>query len=170
MQLDVFQVISDWHHFAIIQLTHLKDFSATSEWISGALGISRHLASDAWDRLCRLNLVRKSESGEWKPAEEYVSTPDGVPSDAIKNFHEQLLMKAVGGIRELDLEDRDFSTTVFAMDRRRMKEARDRIRAFTDELSRDLLHGSPKSKLSQVMSLSVQLMSLTPALRRKNKK
>ncbi|HVK62126.1 MAG TPA: TIGR02147 family protein, partial [Bdellovibrionales bacterium] len=57
IQLDVFKVISDWHHFAILELTLVDGFRSDSAWIAKKLGISAHEVKAAIDRLVTLELL-----------------------------------------------------------------------------------------------------------------
>jgi uncharacterized protein (TIGR02147 family) len=40
LSLELFKVIADWYHYAILELTFLPEFKPTAAWIAGKLGIS----------------------------------------------------------------------------------------------------------------------------------
>src|SRR5262249_41639681 len=71
---DHFQVISDWYHFAILELAVVNDFEPTSRWISKALGISVGEAQAAIDRLIRIGYVSVDSTGKWKIREAHTTT------------------------------------------------------------------------------------------------
>ncbi len=54
---DSFQMISDWYHFAILELASIEEFDPHPRWISDKLGISLAEAKDATERLIRLGYV-----------------------------------------------------------------------------------------------------------------
>ena len=47
LDLDAFQVISDWYHYAILELASTKDCKASPSYISDRLGIPSDQASHA---------------------------------------------------------------------------------------------------------------------------
>ena len=59
LQIDIFNLISDWHHYAILSLGDIKPNRANPKWISAQLGITLRDASNAFDRLLRLGLIKK---------------------------------------------------------------------------------------------------------------
>ena len=63
--VDAFKVISDWYHYAILELTYLDHFQPDLKWISNALGITVHEARDAKERLMRLDFLTINEEGRW---------------------------------------------------------------------------------------------------------
>lgn len=160
LQLDVFQVVSDWYHFAILQLIKLPGWPKSGEsipWISKRLGISRVEASSALDRLERLELVEKKD-GRYQVTSDYVFSSDGVPSEAIRKFHRQVLEKAIGAQGTQSLEDREFRTALFPICREDLPKAKKRMRefqkAFVDRVSAT---ESP----DRVYCFSMQLFNLT---------
>ncbi|RYZ63836.1 MAG: TIGR02147 family protein, partial [Proteobacteria bacterium] len=71
---DQFSVISDWIHFAILNLTKLENAPQDYAAISERLGITETKATSAVDRLLRLGLLEKNSSGEWKRTFSRVNT------------------------------------------------------------------------------------------------
>ena len=54
---DTSAVISEWHHYAILELTRLQHFKPDSRWIARVLGIEADLVNLALSRLLRLGLL-----------------------------------------------------------------------------------------------------------------
>ena len=64
LDLDRFQLVSDWHHFAILHLFELKDFVSDIDWIAHRLELDRKLVGEAVARLEKAGLVlRDRKSG-----------------------------------------------------------------------------------------------------------
>ena len=61
--LDAFQVISDWYHLAIVELANTPDFRGEPYGIARSLGISVVEARAALERLLRLGMLARSDSG-----------------------------------------------------------------------------------------------------------
>ena len=60
LSLDLFRCISDWHHYAILELTFVEGFDSDPKWLASQLGISNAEALYAVDRLLQ---VRTSWNG-----------------------------------------------------------------------------------------------------------
>jgi uncharacterized protein (TIGR02147 family) len=129
LTLDSFQVISDWYHYAILELTLVHDFKSDPKWIARRLGISDHIVNAAIDRLKRLDLLIE-KNGRLCATSGFTASPSGIPSDALKKFHRQLLEKAVSSIHLQTVDERDISHVVLAVDRSQVKEAQEEIKKF----------------------------------------
>lgn len=129
LSLDAFQVISDWHHYAILELVAVDGFVNKPKWIAQRLGISDHVATAAIERLKRLDLLEE-KNGRLQATDTFTATPSDVPSDALKKFHKQLLEKALTALHLQKVEERDISHLVLAVDRGQLKEAKETIRKF----------------------------------------
>jgi uncharacterized protein (TIGR02147 family) len=62
---DTASVISEWHHYAILELTRLRDFKPDSRWIAQVLGITPDLVNLALSRLLRLGLLEMVDRHRW---------------------------------------------------------------------------------------------------------
>ncbi len=156
LSLDGFHVISDWYHYAILELSLTKDFQSDSEWIARALGISPHVARAAVERLLRLDLLVE-KGGVLRAADEFTASPDGIPSEIIRKFHRQILTKALAAIDLQTVEERDLTSMVMAVDSRRLAEAKADIKKF--RRSFDAKFGASGAK-DRVYCLSIQFFNL----------
>ncbi len=157
LQMDSFRVISDWYHFAILELTKVKGFIGTPVWISKALGITEMEAKLALERLFRLEQI-KNENSKIVACEDFTASPSGVPSEYIKKFHQQVLRKAENALFMQPVEKGDFSTTVMAFDSTQINEARKIIKDFRRNFSAE---SGIKTETDSVYCLSVQFFELT---------
>ncbi len=62
LKSDQFQIISKWHHFAILSLAETKGFKASPLWIAKRLGIKVVEAENALERLERLGFIEWSRT------------------------------------------------------------------------------------------------------------
>lgn len=157
LELDSFKAISDWYHFAILQLMKLPGFKSDVKWIAGALEISVAEASDALKRLERLKLIEVRSRGYF-PVQDYVASPEGVSSEAIRNFHRQVLAKAVLALSDQTVEERDFSAILMPISSSSLGDVQQRIKRFRRELCRSVSStGEPDS----VYCLSTQFFRVS---------
>lgn len=155
IQEDSFKVITDWYHYALLELTFVEGFKSDINWIAKKLNISTHEARQAIERLHRLGLLEE-KNGKFKKAEAHLTTTHDVPSEAIQKFNRQILSKAADALTFQSVSERDFTTMTMAIDVKKIPEAKKRIRAFRHELTEFLETG----KREEIYCLSMQLFKL----------
>jgi uncharacterized protein (TIGR02147 family) len=139
LSLDAFKVISDWQHFAILELIRTKNFKPDIRWIASKLGINYLEVQAAVDRLQNLDFLVIDASGEWIDqidcseiyAHEFTSI-------AQKHLQKQILKKAVDAIDEVPLKERVQSSMTLAIPKSKVESARKRIRSFLAEMEKEL--------------------------------
>ena len=65
LMFDHYQVISDWHHFAMLELASVDNFNSSPKWIARVLGISVTEVNAAIERLKRLDFLEIGDDGKW---------------------------------------------------------------------------------------------------------
>jgi uncharacterized protein (TIGR02147 family) len=154
---DVFHLVSEWYYFAVLNLLETHDFRWNSIWIAKRLGLTRTQAKSAMERLLRLNLVKKNEAGRMISSNEMVFSTSGVPSEAIRQYHKQLLKKAMDAVDFQPVHDRDISGVAFACNPADLTAIRHEILEFHEKLVAKYQRG----KLSEVYHLEMALFRLT---------
>jgi uncharacterized protein (TIGR02147 family) len=155
LDLETISAISEWYHYAILELTYCRGFRGTPEWVARKLGISEAAAAEALELLQRLGILRKVR-GSLIKVNDFVTSPSNVPSRAIKRFHSQMIEKAKGAIRFHAVDTRDMSSLTMAIDPSQISEAKIEIQKFRRRMARLLSQGRP----SHVYQLNVQFFSL----------
>lgn len=161
LSLDIFRAISDWYHMAIIQLMKLPTYQDDKQWISAQLNLPMVVVSDALERLEKLNLIKK-QNGRFVPVSDYVISPDGVPTEALKKYHEQILNKAIHALHLQPVDERDFLGLVMPINSQHLPEIKKKVRQFINKLCDEY---SEVEGLDRVVHLSTQLFNLTPKLK-----
>jgi uncharacterized protein (TIGR02147 family) len=156
IQEDIFKIIADWHHYAILELTFTKDFKNDIGWISKRLGISPLETRLAVERLLRLELLEEV-AGTLKKTEINITTTQDVPSAALKKLTSQFLQKALEALEEQNIADRDFGTVTMAVDPRKIPEAKKMIKKFRRELCQFMESGTQR----EVYTFAAQLFKIT---------
>ncbi len=157
---DVFQLVSAWYHWAILELTRLKDFCPSPAWIASKLGLSPEEAEGALARLERTGLIHRDKNG-FTLTNSSLSTTAEIPSEAIRTFNSQILLKAEKAIWSQPVEERDFSTLTVAIKRDRIPEIKERIAAFRRELNAELEQDTIQNDGEEVYCLGIQFFNLT---------
>lgn len=156
LEMDSFKIVSDWQHFAILGLMHLKEFKSDPSWMGDRLGISHDTVLECLARMIRVQMV-KYENGAYKPFKDYVAGPDGIPSEAVRKLHKQLLEKAIVSLETQSVDERDMSSMIIPTSKKKLELAKKRIRDFRVRLNRELSEGSD---LDEVYCLSIGFFDL----------
>jgi uncharacterized protein (TIGR02147 family) len=160
IDLDFFNLVSDWYHFAILSLVELPGFQLESKWVAARLGISEAQAKIALDRLRRLGLVAR-KAGRWVRTGKPIKIENSISNAATRKFHSQLLERASQSLENDPMALRDFSSMTLAMDPAAVPYALKRIRAFRRELTSEL---EAMGKPSEVYQMTVQLFPASRAV------
>ena len=156
IQEDVFKIIADWHHAAILELTETDDFKNDPQWISTRLGITPQEARLAVERLLLMELL-EVKGKTLKKSDFNFATHYDVPSAALRKSHSQLLEKAISAIEEQSVGQREYGTMIMAIDPKKLPEAKKKIRKFRKDLSQYLESGDR----TEIYAISTQLFSLS---------
>lgn len=156
---DHFQVISDWYHFAILELAVVQNFDPTAKWISKVLGISLVEAQDAIDRLIRLDYIRVKPKGGWELREGHSTTLGSeATASALRKMQKQILEMALLALDNVPIEKRDQTAMTMAIDSSLIPQAKEKITKFRRDLCSFLESGK---KRDGVYQLSVSLYPVT---------
>lgn len=155
--LDAFAIISDWYHYAILSLLEISESTLDPKWISQRLGITALEAKLAIERLKRLELI-ELKNNRWRQTGVPIRFDNAVSNSTIRNFHKQLLSKAVESLENDPKHLRDFSSMTMAIDPGHLPFAFEEIKKFRRELTQKLEKlGSPK----QVYNLTIQIYPIS---------
>ena len=153
LEIENFELVSNWLHFAILELTQVRGFKSSSKWISERLGITKAEADDAIDRLLILGLLARNGD---KLVLVKSSAVRDVPSAAIRQFHKSHLEKAIVALEEQAFEQRNFSGITMAINPKQLPLAAEMIKKFRRKLMKVLEEGDK----TLVYHLSLQLYQL----------
>ncbi len=156
---DHFQLVSDWYHFAILELAGIQTFHPETRWIARALGISMVEAQGAIDRLVRLKLISINPDGRWTILEQHTTTLGEVDTaEALRRMQKQILEKSIAALDSVSVERRDQSSMTMAVDSSRIPAAKQKIKNFRRSLCAFLEDGDNRDAVYQ---LSISLFPLT---------
>ena len=104
-----FDIIGNWHHIAILQALALKSAPKTEKdqlvWLAKRLNLPLSEVAAAVERMASLELV-ELKGKKIVVRHESVLSPNGVPSTALRNFHRQVIQKAVISIETQKINER----------------------------------------------------------------
>ncbi len=117
-----FQIISDWYHFAFLELIEMNSEKYSSLAISAkALGVPLKTLQLGVQRLKDLQLLNVEVNGNLK-TNFITQLSDQAPSLAIRTFHAQILEKAVKSVEQQPVHRRFCSSTMIALPKDKIPE------------------------------------------------
>lgn len=154
---DLFRAISDWYHFALLELTFLPGFRMEPRWVARRLGISPGEAKLALERLVALDLL-KSDGGRWYKRDSHIASADKqLTTSAHRGRQKQILLKSLDALESDPIEQRVHQGMTMSIDSDLLPEARLRIQNFHRELCLFLESGT---KLDGVFEVQTSLFRL----------
>ncbi len=154
---DAAEMIADWYHYAILELTRLESFRADSSWVARVLGISTDEVNIALVRLCHLGLL-SMEGDRWVDRSQgLVVSMEDFTQAAIDRLWSQVRELALASIRDPARIHEHHSTTL-AVDSKRLPEITEKIARFRSELLELLQHDRAHD---DVYRLEINLFPIT---------
>ncbi len=157
LSLDMFRVIADWYHYAILELTFTPDFNDSPSWIAQQLGISPAAAKMAIDRLLALELLSRDKKGRLRKTDVQITTGDKhLTTPAHRRRQKEILEKALESLENDPIEKRSQTAMTMAIDPAKLPEAKKMVEEFTRKLCAFLESGKQK----QVYEMSISVFPL----------
>lgn len=156
LSADQFHVISEWQHFALLNLIKLPKQKLDISSIAARLGVPKTEVQRMVARLQRLGLVRQNGS-KLVRTHTRMQTSDGVRDVSVQQSHFNFLELAAKKLRESPMEMRDFTTMTMGINSKKLPEAKKLIREFQDRLS-ELLEDD---NADEVFVFGTQLIPVT---------
>lgn len=128
-----FKVISDWYHFAILNLVKLPEFESSATWIAKRLGLKKYEVEDALDRLLKLNFLKINDKGQYVnslgPSHNTSNT-----SVAIKKHLKGIIKNAYKSIDTVDSTKTVHSSLTLPIDIKSVPKIKEKYNKFKAEI------------------------------------
>jgi uncharacterized protein (TIGR02147 family) len=158
---DQLDVIADWYHYAILELTYLADFKSDAGWVAKRLGLSPTEARVAIDRLFRMGFLLKTKRGNWEDSSKdgkLTHISPGITSAAARKHQIQLLDLSKKAVQEVDIQKRNHTSMTMAIHLDDLPAAIERIALFRRQFAEEF---QSKRKAEEVYQLQIGLFPLT---------
>ncbi len=149
-----FRAISDWQHYAILQIVKTQQYlegakPKNTKWIARQLGISELDAKLAIGRLTYLGLLKVKEGYLCRTEKRLTTANKNLTSAALKKLQRQVREKAIYSLEHDPIEVRSMTSMTMAISPQKMGEAKTLIDEFQERLA-DLLEKDQKQKVYQL--------------------
>lgn len=143
-----FSMVSDIEHYAVLEMTYLKDFSSDPKWIAKKLGISTLEAKLVIARLLASGLLIEVD-GKLVKNKKTLHTPLHTTGPALKRHFEQVLKRASTSLLEDPVATRNMSGMTIPIDPTKVAEAKTLIADFSQQLC-EFLSAGDKTRVYQL--------------------
>lgn len=137
IDLDTYQVIAEWYHYAVLDYLKLENCSQDPAVIARHLNVSPEKIVNALERLVKLNFLHNVD-GKYSVVEQRLSTPTEIPSEAIKLHHTGILDKSKEALRHQSVENRFFQTVIIPITKEDIPMMKQMYTEFQEKLSAQL--------------------------------
>ncbi len=160
--LEQLELIKDWYHYVIFDLIALPEFTDHSvEKIFKALNrkVNFTQINKALINLEKLGFIQKVEGENfYKRLQDTISTPEGIPSEALRTHHRGMIQRGLESIEEQPVELRQLSGLTFQIKKQNVDSIKKDIQNFFSEIYEK--YGD--SKGDEVYQMNLQFFSHIP--------
>ena len=152
---EAMEIISQWQHFAILELIRLESFRPDCRWIARVLDITVDDVNRAVTRLLHLGLLQMVDTKTWIDHSEVATAR----FDRLPRAVAQQLMSRVSRMTASDENDHVLSSSTMAIDSRRLAV----VSGYLEKVRRDMaeLLGGDGASCDDVYQLDIFLYPLT---------
>ena len=152
---EAMEIISQWHHFAILELVRLECFRPDCRWIARVLDLSVDDVNTALTRLMHLGLLQMVDQETWLDLSENAYAQfDRLPQAAAQKLMSRICRMASSG-----QDDHLLSSSTIAIDRNRIAVVSNYLEKVRREMA-DLLQGG-SAACDDVFQLDIFFYPLT---------
>lgn len=156
---DAASLVSEWHHYAMLELVRLKSFRPDSRWVARVLGLTVDEVNVALQRLVRLGLLEMRGERWVDRSGDTTASLVEFGERAVERLFAQVSALAAAALREVPAGLREHSSTTLAVRSARVPEALERIARFRRELVAFLEEGG--SERDDVYQIEIGFFPVT---------
>lgn len=141
---EIFLSICNWYFFAILEMLQSEPESVKS--ISTRLDLPEARVSEAMQTLRRLGFA-SFKDGRWWATHRPMEVKGGLPSTAIKRFHQQILERARMALDTVTADQREYTSMFLRASPHQLPMIREKIREFWTELEKEVEKEQRRTRL-----------------------
>ena len=154
-----FMAISNLYYLSLRELLRVKNIKETPEWLAEQfiVKVTPTEIKNAINIMLDLGLLIRDKNNHLSIAEGRLETTSDISSEAIKQYHEQMLDNAKLALRNTQPEARELTGTTLVMNSKNIKVAKELIREFRKKF--EMLMEDESG--DQVYQIQIQLFPIT---------
>ncbi len=155
LSLDIFRVISDWYHYAILQLIDSEGFVNDANWISRQLDLNEFEVKVALERMIALDLIQRKGESLIRTHQVLTTGDRSITSSALRKRIKQVSDKSIFSLENDSIDIRNHTTMTMSIDPDKIPAAKEIIQDFMDKMEEVL-----ETKKKKVYELQINLFPL----------
>lgn len=159
IEFNQFETIRHWYVYVLKELVDTKTFKEDPILLSKKLRnkVSPSQIRKALDSLMAVGLVRRGKAGKLESVVRDTETPNGVPSEAIQEYHKSMMERAIEALREQDVERRHANALTFRFEPKNLQLVKNKIFEFMKQINTEFSSDTSE----KVFQLNVQFFEHT---------
>jgi uncharacterized protein (TIGR02147 family) len=157
LQLDALEVISNWYHLPILELSEILGTDFKSTKVAFFLGISEIEARSAIGRLISVGLLKKNGES-YQRTHTVLNTATDIPSKYIRQFHQQMISKSLASVEGQSVDERYLRGKTISIAKKDLPKFKELVEEFMSQVT-DLNENSKRDKDS-VYQINLQMFDL----------
>lgn len=161
VEKDQIEIISDWRHYAILELMKLSQFKKDFDWMATALFTTPTEIKNCVNRLQNAGLLKISKNGKWTDLSNGFRTNVidlNKTTEAHREGQRKIIKMSEQALLNIPIENRDQSGMMMATNQGKINEAKEKIKKFRRELCTFLENCDEKN---EVFQLSISLFPIS---------
>jgi uncharacterized protein (TIGR02147 family) len=161
IEKDQYEYYTQKHFVVIREMVALPHFQDDPEWIAKRLSqtLKTKEVEHAIEVLLRLGLLKRNKAGKLVHSDTSLTTPAEVQSTEVYHFHQSMLNEAKDAMLKVKPELRDITALTIPIPLETLKEIKDKIREFREQMIDVINKGS--DNYHDVYQLNIQLFPVT---------
>jgi uncharacterized protein (TIGR02147 family) len=168
LTVDHFVMISEWYHFAILELLNDKKFDWTTENVAKSLNVSGAEVELALERMRSLEIIDYQYGSRPQKITDRVKVQSQAPNDALRKYHTTMLQKAAEALLTQKTDERITTTRNLTLSRKQLKAADELADEFFRKLKK--LSETKGDDTNEVYHFSVNGFAITENQKLKKEK
>ncbi len=156
---DSFHLISEWYHFALLELIRTKNFVADEKWICRRLGINQTQLQLSVARLMRLGFLEVQNKKWTAKSSQLTWSNNAETSEARRLLQKQFSLMSLMAIDDVDFMKRDHSSLTISIDPSLIPELKQRLTDFRRSLNQFLTQN--QSQASEVYQFTFSFFPIS---------
>lgn len=162
ISLEEFKVISQWSHFAFLELIEMNSKKYSSlKTTAQALSLPLSEIKETVNRLLSLKLLKVDENGNYR-ADQSTHVGNGAPSEAIRSFHNQILQKAQTALDQQRIDERFASSIFIGLSKAQIPSIIESLKSASHQILDPYVQTNVDIEKDRLYCLSLQFFNLIP--------
>jgi uncharacterized protein (TIGR02147 family) len=162
IEQDQFRAISNWYHYALLELIECRHFIEDPALLSQSFEfqVSELELKEAIATLLRLGLLARNKKGKLFRVPGPLITHSDQSDEGLRIYHEQTLQNARQAIRSQNSSEREINGLTLCLKAAKIPEAKKKLRSFLEDFCREFDGGESSDQVYQLESCFFRLARL----------